>query len=394
MRRRPSALPALAVALGLAAACPVGALELPGGHVLLREAVSDDGLKVAAFAPTPADRCWTIRLFALDRGRWTVLADHAGPARPRGADCPPVVGVMAGNGRTLAVASPWEARVAVLELDAGRRLREIGRIELPGAKGRDFPVPSQLLAVQRDGGAVLVGAPNHDCVVAVPEDLCGVAHLFVREGARWVEALRFPRPEGGSPTDRFAQTVALSGDGRVALVGGPGSYGRAGRLHVYERAADGGWDLLGELASPDPLDVEFASEAAISDDGGVVAVAGEQKVVLYRRQGDAWPVASTVTSKDPLIGTFGGAVALSGTGTTLVVGAPRSACPRDQIGSRCGAVRLFDLDLRGGGVAVGEPVALEPVVALPKADFGWRLATDAPGRLIAVQGRLAHLYAR
>lgn len=386
-------LPALLALLLATPAAVAGAAELPGGLVLLRDALADDGRTVATLAPG-GDRCWAVRLLAPRAGRWTTQAEWAGPRRPAGAEpCPPVVGTLAGNGRTVALASPWEASVTLLDLEGGR-LVEAGRIQLPGRRGKDFPAPGPILALQRDGGGLLIGAPYHDCVLAVPEDACGVAHLFVRRGSGWVEQVRFPRPEGASPTDRFAQAVALSGDGRVALVGGPGSYGRAGRLWAYERAADGGWDLLGELSSPDPTDLEFAHDLSISDDGRVVAVAADQKVVLFRRRGDEWPAVATVTSDDPLIGSFGGAVALSGAATLLVVGAPRSACPTDQVGSRCGAVRLFELRLRGEGLAIGEPQALEPVAWLPMADFGWRVASDAGGRLVAVQGRIAQLYAR
>ena len=171
--------------LGALLAVPLLAAELPGGHVLLREAVSDDGRTVAAFAPA-GERCWTVRLFASRDGRWSAVADHPGPPRPRGgAECAPVVGVLAGNGRTVAVASPWEGSVTILDV-AGARFVEAGRIALPGVKGRDFPNPGQLLAVQRDGGSILVGAPNYNCVIGVPEAVCGVAHLFVRRGARAV----------------------------------------------------------------------------------------------------------------------------------------------------------------------------------------------------------------
>lgn len=388
--RRLLALLALLLATPAAVAA---AAELPSSLVLLRDALSDDGRTVATLAPG-GDRCWAVRLLAPRAGRWTTQAEWGGARRPAGAErCPPVVGTLAGNGRTVALASPWDGTVTLLDLEGGR-LVEAGRIDLPGRKGKDFPAPGPILALQRDGGGLLIGAPHHDCVLAVPEDACGVAHLFVRQGSGWVEQVRFPRPEGASPTDRFAQAVALSGDGRVALVGGPGSYGRAGRLWAYERAADGGWDLLGELSSPDPTDLEFAHDLSISDDGRVVAVAADQKVVLFRRRGDDWPAVATVTSDDPLIDSFGGTVALSGAATLLVVGAPGSACPTDPVGSRCGAVRLFELRLREEGLAVGEPQALAPVAWLPMADFGWRVASDAGGRLVAVQGRIAQLYAR
>lgn len=375
--------------LALAAA----AAELPGGHVLLRDAVSDDGRIVAAFAPPPDERCWLVRLFERDRGRWSPVAEAPGPERPRTGECAPVVGVLAGNGRTVAVYAPWQARLVVFERE-GRILRESGRIELPGRMGKPFPPAGQTLAVARDGTAVLVGAPHHDCVLAVPEDACGVAYLFARAGREWKAELRVPRPANSRATDRFARTLALSGNGKVAIVGGPGSWERAGRLWVYERAPDGAWDLVSTLDSPDPRDLEFGGEVAIDDTGEIVAVGAEQKVLIFRRRGDDWPLAAALDGDEPALGTFGGAVALSGTGTLLVVGAPRSACPEEAMGVRCGAVRLFSLRRGVSGLSVAKAGGLEPVAWAAMADFGWRVATDASGRLVAVQGKLAHLFER
>jgi hypothetical protein len=178
MRAASSILVALLWAL---LAGPANSAELPGGNVLLREGVSDDGRIVATFAPPTPDRCWTVRLFERERTRWTAVAEAAGPAKPRGVDCSPVVGVLAGNGRTVALYFPWEALVLVFDRE-GRVLRESGRLQLPGEPGKPFPAPAQTLAIARDGTAVLVGAPHHACVVAVPEDVCGVAFLFTRQG--------------------------------------------------------------------------------------------------------------------------------------------------------------------------------------------------------------------
>lgn len=386
---------ALTLALSLlgALACAVRAAELPGGHVLLRDAVSEDGRVVAAFAPEPGDRCWLLRLFERDRGRWTLAAEGAGPPRPRSGSCSPVVGVLAGNGRVAAVYAPWEAQLVVLERDR-QYLRESGRITLPGQMGKPFPPPGQTLALARDASALLVGAPHHDCVLAVPEDACGVAYLFRRNGRAWRLELRIPRPPDARATDRFARTLALSRNGQVAIVGGPGSWERAGRLWVYARAADGGWDLLETLDPLDPRDLEFGSEVATDAAGEIVAVAADQRVLLFRRRGDLWPRVAALASNEPSLGTFGGALALSSAGNLLVVGAPRSACPEEKMGIRCGAVRLFSLRRSGGGLAVAEAGALEPVMWAALADFGWRVASDAAGRLIAVQGKLAHLFDR
>lgn len=70
-------------------------------------------------------------------------------------------------------------------------------------------------SLSADGRRALVGARAGGGAV-----VSGTAHVFVRDGATWSEAVVFA-PTGAASGDAFGASVAISGDGRRGVVGAP-----------------------------------------------------------------------------------------------------------------------------------------------------------------------------
>jgi hypothetical protein len=89
------------------------------------------------------------------------------------------------------------------------------------------------VSLSGDGARAIIGA-NHDARAGFTDG--GSAHLFIREGTRWAEmpALFHPSPAMG---DLFGSAVAISADGRTAIVGAPwddtARAANAGSAHVF-----------------------------------------------------------------------------------------------------------------------------------------------------------------
>ena len=128
----------------------------------------------------------------------------------------------------------------------------------------------------------------------------------------------------------FGSSVALSADGTTALIGDPLNYNRAsetgGSATVYTLGPSG-WSAGTELDPPSSA-LSFGTSVALSDNGLTAIVGDEQggasgtgAATVYTFSGSSW---SSGTALDPPSGTsaFGRAVALSGAGSTALVGDP------------------------------------------------------------------------
>jgi hypothetical protein len=69
------------------------------------------------------------------------------------------------------------------------------------------------VSISIDGNTVLVGAPEY-----IPSTNAGSAYVFERSGGNWSQSERL-RPGDGAGWHGFGEAVALSGDGRSALMG-------------------------------------------------------------------------------------------------------------------------------------------------------------------------------
>jgi trimeric autotransporter adhesin len=140
-------------------------------------------------------------------------------------------------------------------------------------------------------------------------------------------------------TDQFGATLAMSADGRTLAVGvqreasgtqdpADNSAPGAGAAYVFVRTGDA-WTQQAYLKQPVPsAGASLGCAIGISADGATLAVgaqnvdSGAGAVEVYTRAGTAWSHQATVeaTVRDAA-DVFGTAVALSGDGSVLVIGA-------------------------------------------------------------------------
>ncbi len=148
------------------------------------------------------------------------------------------------------------------------------------------PLGSQVV-LSADGSTLAVGATAPDGTVARQRS-AGSAYVFAYQGGQWLQQARV-RASNADAGDAFGERLALSSDGRVLAVSA-----------VYEASAAAG------------VNGDQADNSALS--------AGA--VYLYARDGKRWSQTAYVKSNRARAGDlFGSALALSGDGRQLAVGA-------------------------------------------------------------------------
>jgi hypothetical protein len=180
------------------------------------------------------------------------------------------------------------------------------------------------VALSADGNTALVGAPSRTSAA-------GLAWVFSRTGSEWSSGE--PLPMGGGEevgAARFGRSVALSADGNTALIGDPSSDLGRGSAFLFTRPSGGPWTPSVKLAGSEArAGAHFGRSVAISSDGSraLVGAPGDSGYAgaawSFARHGSTWVAAATklVGAGEVGNGHFGKSVALSGDGTTALVGA-------------------------------------------------------------------------
>ncbi len=202
-------------------------------------------------------------------------------------------------------------------------------------------------AVGISGDWAVVGAPYADTAGSDS----GTAYVFHREGGVWSEHSQLISPSSFT-YHRFGSSVGISGN--TIVVGAPLGYSvpggvyRSGLAHVFE------YDACNETWNE--TDILQASDATANDNYGTsVAIAGTRIVVgapfdddngsstgsayLFTRIAGSWIETTKINHTAPVrYDYFGQSVAISETGTELVVGAPG----RDGVGLNEGGAYVFE----------------------------------------------------
>ncbi|HEX7843858.1 MAG TPA: integrin, partial [Kofleriaceae bacterium] len=213
----------------------------------------------------------------------------------------------------------------------------------------------------------------------------GAVYVFVRSGATWTQQayVKASNTEGG---DQFGGSVALSSDGSTLAVGanaessaatgingnqGDNSASLSGAAYVFTRSGTT-WSQQAYLKASNTGEVDFFGQwVALSGDGSTLAVGAPEEdsaatgiggsqssnaardsgaVYVFARSGATWTQQAYVKASNTGAGDhLGQSVALSGDGSTLIVGAPDEASAATGIGGdqasntvmRAGAVYVF-----------------------------------------------------
>lgn len=220
-------------------------------------------------------------------------------------------------------------------------------------------------------------------IVGDPQGQEGTVHVYRVEGGAVMFEQRISSLEV-TGQGYFGRDVALSGD--AMLVGARwltiAGQVEAGAAHVFRRLR-GTWTPEQELTAPVPMSSDFfGRDVAIAGDVALVGATGVNgphtttgAAFVFRRERGVWNLEQTLVPTDPATGSkyFGNAVAIDGTGTTIAIGAERTA------GNK-GAVHLYTYD----GASWQLQKILLPSAAASTAHFGGDVALSADGQTLVV----------
>jgi hypothetical protein len=202
----------------------------------------------------------------------------------------------------------------------------------PAGSGRNASVQFGFsVALSADGNTALIGGYEDN-------EWAGAAWVFTRSGGVWSQQGSKLVGTGAGATANAAQgfSVALSADGNTALIGGPGDAPFApagpGAAWVFTRSA-GVWSQQGpELTADDESGAGvFGGSVALSGDGNAALIGGPGDgggsgtpgaAWEFSRSGGVWTQqGSKLTGAGELpVGLFGISVALSSDGGTALIG--------------------------------------------------------------------------
>src|SRR5271166_4102898 len=183
------------------------------------------------------------------------------------------------------------------------------------------------VALSADGNTALIGAPGDDNHV-------GAAWAFTRSEGVWTQQGSKITGGGESGKASFGYSVALSAEGNTAVIGAPADgEARAGAAWVFTRSEEGWTQQREKLTSSEPLEVEeFGASVALSGDGSTSVIGAPEaereeggRAWVFTRSEGAWASAQELTSGGGAEAAFGFSVALSAEGTTALIGAPKAS---------------------------------------------------------------------
>jgi FG-GAP repeat len=276
------------------------------------------------------------------------------------------------------------------------------------------------VALAHDGDIALVGGPQDNNGI-------GAAWVFTRKHGKWSEQAKLTGA-GEIGGGMFGTSVALSSDGKTALIGAPGDNGGFGAAWVVTRKgstwtqrgsklvgtdARGGQEESHCETDDNPRFPEtycfvghpagFGASVSLSSDGRTVLVGGpgdnkgNGAVWVFTRSGATWTQQGEKltgggeqnfdqwSTPNHFGGQFGASVSLSANGNTALIGGPRDRTEDKEGGDRpCGAAWTF-IRSRSKWTQQGEKLSRCPEYF---SDFGMRfgesvaLSSDSSTALI------------
>ncbi|MFL5863220.1 MAG: hypothetical protein ACJ780_21010, partial [Solirubrobacteraceae bacterium] len=196
----------------------------------------------------------------------------------------------------------------------------------PGGSGSQF---GDAVAIAPDGNTALIGAQ-------IDNSSTGAAWVFTRSDGVWTQLGPKLLPTNGN--SQFGTSVALSGDGSTALIGGELDSGQTGAAWVFVRSGSAYTEQQKLTGNGEIGAGQFGHSVALSNNGSTALIGGPDDQGaggLSNTGGAAWVFTRTATSWgtgtkiSPTTGpannnssNFGTAVALTPDGTIALIGGP------------------------------------------------------------------------
>lgn len=428
-------------------------------------ALSRDGLTLAVGATAdrsnatgingnPADSsiqgAGAVYVFSKVNGRWVQQAYVKPPATASVDEHFGWSVALSGDGNTLAVGSEDDSSATGVNGDVNDSSKPLaGGVNIYTRSGGTWSHQAFLkagntdagddfglaLALSEDGNTLVAGARGDDSNARTVNgdgtdnsaNGAGSAFVFVRNGATWSQQA-YLKASNADPSDSFGESVAISGDGNLVVVGAPGERSNAtgvdgdptinsvdsGAAYVFQRSGTA-WTQQHYLkASNSGSSRNFGLKVAVSSDASTIAVGGPNERSASRgingstsssttgtNSGAVWVFAATATSwrqqayvkasNADANDFFGSSISLSTDGSVLAVGAFQegSGAPgfngtqnNDAGASGSGAAYLF----RRSGTAWTQAAYLKSLQPTAGGNFGRALALARDGNSLAISG--------
>ena len=238
---------------------------------------------------------------------------------------------LSGDGQTALVAAP-EANsgdgAVYLYADSGGSWPTSATATFSGSPGAEEFFGSSV-ALSADGSTALIGAPSGD----------GGAYLYTEPSGGWptapipTSAAMFAFPAASGSGEELGESVALSSNGEVALLGAPGYDSSDGVAYIYT-GSGASWSLSADLDGVAGAQGSFGAAVALSPDGSQALVGaydggtdfGDGAAYLYTEPPTGWggdPNPQPSVSFTDAAGSewrLGASVALSSNGQVALVG--------------------------------------------------------------------------
>jgi hypothetical protein len=236
------------------------------------------------------------------------------------------------------------------------------------------------VSLSADGNTAVIGGPSDDSGT-------GAAWIYTRSGSTWAQGQKLTGT-GENGAARFGFSVAISGDGTTALVGGPHDSSDSGAVWPFVLSG-GAWTSQGaKLTGTDAnASQELGAAVALSNDGST-AIAGGATIdsgfpqngaaFVFTRSGASWSQQGPrLTPSDGSgLANFGLGVALTGDGSTALIGAANDA-------GTGGAAWEFT---RSGTTWTQQGSKLTGTGASSTASFGYGVALSGDGTTTLIGG--------
>jgi hypothetical protein len=238
---------------------------------------------------------------------------------------------LSNNGLVLAVgASQWEGAVsnqgAVYIYDwTGTSWVQRGSVLTESPAGVDHKFSS--VSLSADGTVLAVGVHGYSSSF-------GCVYIYDWNGSSWVQrgSVLTPSDAGSSGGQQFGFYISLSANGNIMAIGANRRSSDTGGVYIYDRSGSSWVQRGAVLTASDAAAEDSFSAVALSGDGTILAigawgwegaVSNQGAVYIYDWTGSSWAQrGSVLTASDAASGDqYGYNVAISDDGLVLAVGA-------------------------------------------------------------------------